>query len=462
MNEQTALRHQFKITSSQIIPAGFFALILSGALLLMIPAATSAGEKTSFLTALFTSTTSVCVTGLVVVDTFSHWTILGQIIILVLIQLGGLGIISVTSAVMLALHKKISLKDRLLIHDAFNLNDMQGLVRFLYKVFKGTFLVEGIGACFYLIVFVPEFGVAKGIWISVFNSVSAFCNAGIDIIGPNSLMNYNSNPLVLIVTILLIVLGGLGYVVWFDLCSTVKKMFKNHYNPLTFYRRLNEHSKLVINVTLFLIFSGGLLTLITEYGNVDTIGKLSLGDKILNSIFQSVTYRTAGFASISQKDLHESTAVIGCLYMFIGGSPVGTAGGVKTITMLVVVLNVVSFIKNRDETVIFNRKITKDMIQKANAIVTFNFTIIFVLMLLLMTLNHANAVDSAYEICSATSTVGLSRGLTPNLTSVGRIIVITAMYLGRIGPISMALFFNTSSGNGKNDIKYAEGRFIIG
>ena len=453
---------RMKITSAQLIPAGFLCMILVGAFLLMLPVSTVAGETTTFLTALFTSTTSVCVTGLVVVDTFSHWTLMGKVVILILIQLGGLGIIAVSSSVLLMLHKKFSLKDRLLIHDAFNLNSMQGLVRFLSKVFKGTFMVEGLGALLYMFAFIPQFGVKQGLWISVFNSISAFCNAGIDIIGPSSLMSYSQNVLVMVTTMFLIVFGGLGYVVWFDLYTTFNMAIIHGDGLKSTIKRLNAHTKLVINVTITLILVGGLLTFLFERKNPATIGNMSFGYKILNSIFQSITYRTAGFASIPQDQLTGASCLMGCVWMFIGGSPVGTAGGVKTVTVFVILLNAVSVIRNRDEAVVFGRRVSGDMIQKASAIVTVSFLVTIVMTLALMLTTGANPIDSMYEIFSATATVGLSRGLTPELNSIGRIIVIVSMYLGRIGPISMALFFHTGAGNRKNKVSYAEGKFIIG
>ena len=229
-----------KISSAQIIPLGFFALILFGTILLTLPAATAPGETTTVLTALFTSTTSVCVTGLVVVDTFSHWTVFGQAVILLLIQLGGLGVITIYSAFILKLRKKMSLKDQILLMDAFNLSTPNGLFGFLGRVLSGTFIVEGVGALLYLPAFIPRFGLIKGVWVSVFTSVSAFCNAGIDVIGPNSLTDYASDPLVLITTMLLIIIGGIGFIVWFDITANLRRGDKKQ-------RRISEHTKLVLS-----------------------------------------------------------------------------------------------------------------------------------------------------------------------------------------------------------------------
>ena len=442
-----------KISSAQIIPLGFFALILFGTVILALPISTAPGEKTSVLTALFTSTTSVCVTGLVVVDTFSHWSVFGQAVILLLIQLGGLGVITIYSAFILKLRKKMRLKDQILLMDAFNLSTPNGLFGFLGRVLSGTFIVEGVGALLYLPAFIPRFGLIKGVWVSVFTSVSAFCNAGIDIIGPNSLMDYGSDPLVLITTMLLIVIGGLGFIVWFDITSCLRRGEKK--------KRLGEHSKLVLSLTAALILIGAVSVFVLEYDNPATLGKMSLGDKILNSFFQSVTFRTAGFASFSQKGLTESTAFIGLVLMFIGGSPVGTAGGIKTVTFYVILKNAVSFILNRNETVILNRRVNRSFVQEATAIMTVSLSVALVFTVLLCATNHVSITDGAYEIFSATATVGLSRELTPHVDRFGRVAIIICMYLGRIGPISLALFFRMRH-SPKNSVSAAEGKFIVG
>ena len=447
--------------SAQLIPISFLAAIIAGTLLLMLPCAKEGPGSADLTTAFFTSTTSICVTGLVVVDTFAYWTLFGKIVILILIQLGGLGIIAVTSILMLLVHKKFSLSQSLLIHDAFNLNTMDGVLRFLVAVFKGTFVVEMIGAAVYCIEFIPHFGAVKGIWYSVFTSISAFCNAGIDILGPDSLVSYQSNPLILCNTMILIVMGGLGYVVWIDIFRNLRRGIKKEYSLRTVIKHLNEHTKLVLVLTLSLILFGAIFVFGLEYNNPDTIGEMSFGDKILNSIFQSVTFRTAGFAAVPQQNLMESTSFLGCILMFIGGSPVGTAGGVKTVTFFVMIMNGVSFIRNRNENVVFGRKITSSMINKASAIIQVSLVVTIAMTVAIMVTNKVGLVDGMYETFSATATVGLSRGLTPSLNTVGRWIIIVAMYLGRIGPISMALFFKYDTEN-KNKISYADGKFFVG
>ncbi|MCR5147949.1 MAG: potassium transporter TrkH [Eubacterium sp.] len=454
-------RKKFKLKSAQLIPISFLVAIIVGTILLMLPIASVQEGSAGLTTAFFTSTTSMCVTGLVVVDTFSYWTLFGKIVILILIQIGGFGVIAVASILMLMLNRKFSLSRSLLLHDAFNLNSISGVLHFLMVVFKGTFLVEMFGAGLYMIRFIPEFGVGKGIWFSVFTAVSAFCNAGIDIIGPDSLIGYQQDPFLLCTTMFLIIMGGLGYVVWLDIFRNFKNGIRKRYKLGTIIKHLSEHTKLVLVLTFFLIFLGAAAVFGLEYNNPETIGNMSVGDKILNSIFQSITFRTAGFAAVPQGGLTDSTCFIGCILMFIGGSPVGTAGGVKTVTFFVMILNAASFIRNRKENVVFGRKVSSDMIHKASAIVMVSFVITSVLLVALMASNGVGLVDGMYETFSATATVGLSRSLTPALNMAGKWIIILAMYLGRIGPISMALFFNYSAED-KNKVSFAKGNFFIG
>ncbi len=450
------------ISSAHIIPMSFLAAIIIGTILLMLPVSASDGKVTDLLTALFTATTSVCVTGLVVVDTYSHWSMFGQIVILILAQIGGLGIVTVASMFMLITRKKFSIADRLMLKDALNLNTGAGILRVLIRIFVGTLVVEMIGACLYAIRFIPQFGYGKGIWTSIFNSVSAFCNAGMDVIGANSLGDYSSDPLILGVTMVLIVLGGLGYVVWFDTADIFKKGVKNRFSPIQMWKRFSEHTKLVLSMSLFLIILGAVAVFAAECHNPATIGNMSFGDKVLNSLFQSITFRTAGFSSVSQKGLTSISCVTGYILMFIGGSPVGTAGGIKTVTFFLAVMNVVFYIRGDDKNVVFKRRVTEDMMRKASVIMSVSVFTVIVLTLLIMATNPSLRIDDVlYEVISASATVGLTRNLTTSLNAAGRVIIIIAMYLGRIGPISMAIFF-AKRDNKKTASKYAVGEFYVG
>lgn len=451
----------FRLSPVHIIPLSFLLAIAVGTLLLLLPAASADGVETDFLTALFTSTTSVCVTGLVVVDTYAHWSLLGQVIILILVQLGGLGIITAISMLMLFLHRRFSLRSRALLLDALNLDSRLGLTSFLARVFRWTLLVEGLGAALYCMEFIPRFGLPRGLWISVFTSISAFCNAGLDIIGPDSLSSFASSPLILIVTMMLIVLGGLGYIVWFDLGRCVRDGIRFRFAPRQAFRRLGEHTRLVLRLTLGLILLGAVLIYLAEYRNPASLGNMSPGDRILNCLFQSVTFRTAGFYSVPQENLSDFSCLVGFLWMFIGGSPIGTAGGVKTVTMFLVLANAVSYANSRKATTLFRRRISDDLMQKASAIVMISFLTLFVSALLLLALEPVPMIDGLFEAVSAVATVGLSRGLTPSLHTAGRLIIIVTMYLGRIGPISMALFLARPK-PGKNSVTYGEGKFYVG
>ena len=431
-------RKFFTISTTHIILFSFLAVILIGSLLLSLPISIKNGEHVDYIDALFTATTATCVTGLTTLTTATTWSFFGQAVIMVLIQIGGLGTITVLTGFMVAMHKHIGIKDRQLIQDAFNLDTMSGLVKFVKKVIFGTFLVEAIGALFYMTVFVPEFG-SKGIWISLFNSVSAFCNAGMDIFSDNSLCDYATNPLVNTVTSLLIVLGGLGFIVWWDVLRVCKNFKKQKFRC---FSRLTLHSKIVLTSTFALIFLGACFILLFEYHNPLTIGNLSFFDKLQISFFQSVTTRTAGFITVPQENLTNPSALICLLLMFIGGSPVGTAGGIKTVTITVLVATAIATVRNKREISIFQRNLAKETILKAVAVfITFS-AIVFISTILLATTTDAELLDTLYETVSATATVGLTRNLTPSLNLTGKQIIIATMYFGRVGPMSLAIAFN--------------------
>ena len=428
-------KKKFALSTTQTILLSFLVTILVGSGLLALPISSASGKAVPYLDALFTAATSTCVTGLVTLPTVSSWSVFGQIVILLLIQIGGLGIITIMSGVMLLLNRKMGISDRLLIQDAFNLNTMSGLAKFVKKVLLGTLIIEGIGAVLYMTVFVPEFG-AKGIWISVFNSISAFCNAGIDIIAENSLCNYATNPLINTVTSALIILGGLGYIVWWDVLRVIgSRSPKNK----RIFRHLTLHSKIVITVTAGLILVGAILIFIFEYNNPLTIGEMPLFDKIQVSLFQSVTTRTAGFASIPQENLTNASAALSIILMLIGASPVGTAGGMKTVTIAVLACSALATIRNKSSATLFGRRISEESVKKAVAVVVTFLTICTISTVLLMATSNISVIDAVYETVSATATVGLSRNLTATLNTFGKLIIIVTMYFGRVGPISLAV-----------------------
>ena len=435
-------RRKKEFTTTRIIALGFLGTIIFGTLLLMLPVSAASGEMTNFIDSLFTATTSVCVTGLVTVPTYAHWSVFGQIVIALLAQVGGLGVITFTMLFLMALGKRIGLKQRLLIQDAYNLDTIQGMVILIKKILKGTLIVEGAGALLYMTVFIPEFGWI-GIWKSVFNAISAFCNAGMDVLGPDSLAPYVANPIVNITTMLLIILGGIGFPVWWSVLDMFCRRRRKRRTLFTGAHHLPLHTKMVLFMTLSLIAGGALLIFLLEYNNPETLGNLPWWQKIQAALFQSVTTRTAGFLTISQAGLRKATAMICCLLMFIGGSPSGTAGGVKTTTVAILVLTVISIIKGRNDTEMFGRKINGNLVRRALSIFMVSFGVMLLAVIALAIVQPGDFIDCLFEVISAIATVGLTRDFTTELTVAGRIIIIVTMYIGRIGPISLALFFNS-------------------
>ena len=420
------------LSTTQTILISFVLLIVVGSGLLSLPFSAADGVAVPYIDALFTATTATCVTGLVTVTTASAWSVFGQVVILLLAQIGGLGVITVVSWLMVLANRKLSLSDNLLLQDAFNVNTLSGLAKFVKKVVLGTFVVEGAGALLYMTVLVPQFG-WRGIWYSVFNAVSAFCNAGMDIIGDNSLINYATNEMMNFVTAALIILGGLGYIVWWDVWRVLRAPHRRSWRYLTL------HTKIVLSITAILLVGGTALILAAEYDNPATLGGMNWWDKIQCAFFQSVTCRTAGFAAIPQEGLTNAGALTSVLLMFVGGSPVGTAGGIKTTTIVVLCVTAYCTITGRRQIGLFNRSLSSATIRKAVAVVGMSLTVLLGSTILLSLVTDASFMDILYETTSATATVGLTRGLTPHLNVWGKLIVIATMYFGRIGPISLAI-----------------------
>ena len=429
------------LSTTQIIALGFFCAIAIGTLLLCLPISSAQQTFTPIVDALFTATTSVCVTGLVVVQTSTYWSLFGQIVILILIQIGGLGIVSFTTSIMMVIGRRITLKDRLLLEDALNLNTLSGLVKFLKKVLKGTFIIEGIGCILYSFVFIPEYGFIRGLWISLFNAVSAFCNAGIDIIGAVSLADYITNPIINFTTMFLIIMGGIGFIVWMDISDLIKNIKENKIPKEHGFSHLRLHTKLVLITTCILIIGGAFFIFMFEYHNPETIGNLTLFQKMQASLFQSITTRTAGFFTFSQKSLNPITTLFCIILMFIGGSSIGTAGGIKTTTIALLFLSAWSTIKGENHVVVFHKRIPHHTIKKALAVTMVSIIIWFSFTVLLYQIEGGSLLDTIFETTSAIATVGLTRDYTSLLHTSGKCIISLLMYLGRIGPISMAIIF---------------------
>lgn len=450
------------ISTTQMIAFGFLAAILIGSVLLALPISAVDGHATNYIDALFTATTTTCVTGLTTVTTVEHWSLFGKIVIMILIQFGGLGIVTFTTTILLLSKRRITLKERLLIQDAYNLDTLQGLVKLTIKILKGTFLIEGIGAVLYAIQFIPEYGVIKGTGSAIFTSISAFCNAGVDLVGDSSFVPYQKNILININTMLLIIIGGIGFPVWWDIINVGSKIKCGDIKKRKVFNKLELHTKLVLTMTVILILFGAILTFAIEYDNPNTIGNMSFGHKVMSSFFQSVTTRTAGFATIPQQNFESGSALVSLILMFIGGSPSGTAGGIKTVTITVLFLSLWSSIRNKQDVEVFHRRIPDAYVKKAVTVSGISLLVLFAATLGLCITENADFLDIVYETTSSIATVGLTRGLTPQLSDVGKFIIILTMYLGRIGPITMALAFNAHKKDISNSRKLPADKILVG
>ncbi|MFZ7131059.1 MAG: TrkH family potassium uptake protein [Eubacteriales bacterium] len=441
------------IKPTQILVMGFASVIFIGAILLSLPISTKSGISSGFLTALFTATSAVCVTGLVVQDTATYWSPYGQTIIVSLIQIGGLGFMTFTTLIFIISRKKITFKERLLIHESLNTKSMEGIVRFARYVMFFTLAVESMGALLLSIQFIPEFGVKRGIVMSIFHSISAFCNAGFDLIGGfKSFTPYVNNVIINGTVSFLVIIGGLGFFVVGDVFKNRKKI-----------RKLTMHSKLVLSISFFLILFGAIFIMLLEWDNPATMGHLPWYGKIFSSFFHSITPRTAGFNTLDMAQMSTAAIFLTIVFMFIGGSPGSTAGGVKTTTIGALVLTVTSLLNGQNQTQAFGRSISINIIKRALAVIAIGlFIIIFVIMMLSIT-EKASFLEIVFEVFSAFGTVGLSMGLTPNLTFVGRIIIILTMFIGRLGPLTIALAISEiQSSHESGNYKYPDGNIIVG
>lgn len=445
-----------------IILNGFLVALLVGTILLMLPVSSASGNGTDFITALFTATTSLCVTGLVVVPTYAYWSIFGKVIILILIQLGGLGIISFTIGFLIIIGKKISLKERKMIQESYNLDSAQGVLKILRKIFGITVKIEGIGAILYSIQFIPEYGIVKGICYSVFHSVSAFCNAGIDIIGNDSFVKYHGNVLVNFTTVMLIICGGIGFIVWLDIGGIISEIRNKKLRPNKFIERMKLHTKLVLITTAILVGGGFLFILLFEYNNPDTLGNMTFGNKCLAALFEAVTLRTAGFITVPQAGFRDGTFMIMCGMMIVGGSPLGTAGGIKTTTLALVFLLTWATIKGKDDIEVCRRRINKQNVRSAVAIGTIVLSILAVAIMALSFTEDAPLKVITFEAVSALGTVGLSMDFTASLTAIGKLIIIVLMFFGRVGPITIAMAMAGRARKDRKITNYPEKRVMIG
>lgn len=418
--------------AAMVVALGFLIIILTGAVLLTLPISARSGEPTDFLDALFTATSATCVTGLVTVGTATHWSGFGQVVILLLIQIGGLGFMSLASIASFLTHRTITLRERMVMSAGLNLTENAGIVRLTRRVLLGTLAFEGAGAVLLATRFVPRVGLWKGIKMGVFHSVSAFCNAGFDLIGtPDnpfaSLTGYADDVLVNLTIMALIVIGGLGFFVWGDIWD--KRRF----------RRLRLHTKLVLITTAVLLCAGFALTLLFEWHNPQTLGTMPVQEKLLAASFQSVTLRTAGFNTIDQAALTGPSQAVACLLMMIGGSPGSTAGGIKTVTATVLVLSAISALRGRTTVSAFGRTIVSRSIMNAVTMMIVGGTLSLTGACVISYVESAPFGACLFEAVSAFATVGLSMGLTPTLNAISRLILILLMYLGRVGVLTLGV-----------------------
>lgn len=452
-----------KLNTAQIITLSFAGVIFVGGLILWLPFCAAAGQTTSFSDAMFTATTCVCVTGLVTVVTATHWSMIGKLVILLLIQIGGIGLIALASIIFISLNKKISMRNRRMIQESYNLEQMAGLVIVVRKVILCVFAAEGIGAIGYAICFIPKFGLVKGLAQAVFTAISAFCNAGIDLLGDNSLADYVTDPLVNITTMGLIIASGLGFTVWWDLGKRIRLVFQKKLSPGRAYRTLRLQSKIVLLTTGILLVGGTLFIFLFEYHNPDSMGDMSFGQKLMASAFQAVTTRTAGFFTIDQAAFTNGTVMICLFLMLVGGSPMGTAGGVKTTTLAVLVLSTLTNLRGKKDVEACGRKIRSSYVRSALVVVGMAVGVLFVGVLgIFAVMPDASFIDVLYELTSAVGTVGLSRGLTGILNTPGKWIVIFTMYLGRIGPLTLGSAVVSRAQKRSENVHLAEENIMIG
>ena len=443
---------KIKINSIQAIALGFAGIILIGALLLTLPIANRNGATLPFADALFTSTSATCVTGLVVCDTYEQFNLFGQIVILCLIQIGGMGFMTMATLFLMMARRKIGLAERGLLTESVNAFQIGGIVRLIKRVILVAAICEATGALLLAIRFCPQMGLFTGIFYGIFHSVSAFCNAGFDLMGRFgpyvSLIPYHDDILVNLTVMSLIAVGGLGFVVWDDIIEQRLRLFK-----------CKLHTKIVLLATAVLIVGGAILFYLMERGN--TLAGMTPAGQILASLFQSVTPRTAGFNTVDMANLTEGGTVLTMLLLMVGGSPGSTAGGVKTTTLMVILLATISYIRNSESMNIFHRRLEDTTLKRAYCSTTIYIALVVLGVFLILASQGLPVKDTAFETISAISTVGLSTGITRELNGLSQMVIILLMYSGRVGSLTLAMAILERM-NGKAALKNPEEKIIIG
>ena len=445
----------FRLTPARVILLGFSGLILLGAVVLSLPFSSASGHSIGWTDALFTSASAVCVTGLVVADTNLQWSLLGKTVILFLIQIGALGIMSVVTVFSVFTGKRLGLMDRLTIQESLNNFTIGGIVKTFYGILGITLIAELAGALIFLTELLPVYELPEAVGKSIFHSVSAFCNAGFDLFGVSnasfgSILSFQQRPLFLVTTSLLIILGGLGFIVWNDIA--VHRRFS----------KLTLHSKVVLSTTGILLLLGTLLFWMTESGNPETLGALSGPGKPINAFFLSVTARTAGFSAVAPADMTDASNFLTMLLMFIGGAPGSAAGGIKVTTFSILMLTALTIARGRSDVQIFGRRLPEGIIMKAIAVAALALFTVIAVTMILMVENRVTFLQALYEAISAFANVGLSTGITPELSLLSKYVLILTMLVGRIGPFTAMVAFTSKRKNRTQPYRYPEGRITTG
>ncbi|AEE96917.1 TrkH family potassium uptake protein [Mahella australiensis] len=440
-----------RFTPTQILVMGFAAIILTGTLLLMLPISSAAGQNTDFITSLFTATSAVCVTGLVVVDTGTYWSLFGQIVIMLLIQAGGLGFMTMATLASMLLGRRIGLKERLVIQEALNEFSLQGLVKLTQRILITTALFELSGMALLSTRFIPIYGIGKGLYFSLFHAVSAFNNAGFDIIGDFVSFTPFVGDIIINFTVMgLIIIGGIGFAVIMD-------VFYNWH-----VKRLSLHTKLVLTTTTVLIVAGFLFFFFVEYNNPKTLGPLSVPVKAMAALFQSITPRTAGFNTISEGDLTDASKFVTILLMYTGASPASTGGGIKTTTLSTIILAVAAVLRGRENVNIYGKRLSWTLVMRSLSIAVLALGLISAVTIILSLAENQAFIKVLFETVSAFGTVGLSTGITPTLSAVSKIALAFTMFAGRVGPLTIAVALLQRQHGMKDLCRYPEEKIMVG
>ena len=449
---QTSTAPRRTLNSGQLIAVGFALIILIGTLLLCLPFSGTNGNTLTFIESLFTATSAVCVTGLSVINVSAELSRFGQVVLLCLIQVGGLGFMVFSTLLFVFVGRRITLRDRLLLRESLNTDQLSDLTKLVRWVLSLTLCVEGAGAALLAIRFVPMFGFREGLFMGLFHSVSAFCNAGFDLLGSSSLIEMQSDPLLLFPIMMLITTGGLGFALIGDVVRNRR------------FSRMTLHTRLVLIMSAVLTISGALFVGILEWNNPATLGGMdSPWEKMMNALFQSVTLRTAGFAAVDQEALLPHTKLLCSMYMFIGASPASTGGGIKVTVFAALLILVGSIARGRENAVLMRHTLPRSLLERAACVFLIALGVVLIDVFVLLIFQPAQQfVDVMYEAVSAFATVGLSCNMTSSLTLGGRIVIIITMFIGRVGPLSLALAIARRQSATKDKLRYPEGNLLIG